>query len=149
MKRTLITAALLSAFIAMPASAQPRYDMGPGMMGGGMMGGPGMMGYQGAGTAGDCHSGYAALNLTDEQRAKLGDIRRDLWRKQQQLMTRMHDQDFHMHDIYAAGVDEARARKAFDAMTAAHKEMFEVSLEARKRIDAVLTEEQRKQLQRP
>ncbi len=152
MKRTLITVALLSAFFAMSASAQPGNDMHRGMMGGPgiMMGGAGMMGGPGAGMAGDCHSdGYAALKLSDEQRAKLGDIRRDLWRKQQQLMTRMHDQDFHMHDIYAPGVDEARARKAFDAMTAAHKEMFEASLEARKRINAVLTDEQRKQLQRP
>lgn len=147
MKRTLITAALLSAFIAMPASAHT--GMGGGRMGGGMMGGPGMMEYPGAGRAGDCHSAYAALNLTNEQRAKLEDIERDLWRKQRQLVSRMHEQDFHMHDIYAPGVDEAKARKAFDAMSVAHKEMFEASLDARKRIDAVLTEEQRKQLQRP
>jgi Spy/CpxP family protein refolding chaperone len=160
MKRTLITAALLSAFIAIPAAAHPGYGMGGGMMGGGMMGGGmmgggmggsrGMMGGPGAGMAGDCHSGgYAALDLTSEQRAKLQDIERDLWRKQRELMGRMHQQDSHMHDMYAAGVDEARARKAFDAMTAAHKEMFEASLDARKRIDAVLTEEQRKRMQRP
>lgn len=151
MKPTLITAALLSAFIALPAAAHTGYGMGGGMMGGGMGGGRGMMGGgPGAGLAGDCHSGgYAALDLTSEQRAKLQDIERDLWRKQRELMGRVHQQDFHMHDIYAAGVDEARARKAFDAMTAAHKEMFEASLDARKRIEAVLTEEQRKRMQRP
>jgi Spy/CpxP family protein refolding chaperone len=33
-------------------------------------------------------------------------------------------------------------------MAAAHKQMFETRLEARKRIDAVLTPEQRKQLGR-
>jgi Spy/CpxP family protein refolding chaperone len=159
MKRTLIPVALLSAFFAMPASAQPRNDvghgmmgggmMGGGMMGGGMMGGPGMMGDQGPGRAGDCHSGYAALNLTDEQRAKLGDIRRDLWRKRQEVMSRMHEQDIHMHDVFALGsVDENKARKAFDAMTVAHKEMFEASLDAGKRMNAVLTPEQREQLQR-
>lgn len=154
MKRTLITVALLSAFFAMPASAQPRNDMGHGMMGGGMMGsgmmgGQGMMGDRGIGRAGDCHSGYAALNLTDEQRAKLGDIRRDLWRKRQEVMSRMHEQDIHMHDVFAlGGVDENKARKAFDAMTVAHKEMFEASLDAGKRMNEVLTPEQREQLQR-
>lgn len=137
MKRTLITAALLSAFIAMPVSAQ-------GMMGGGMMGG------HGAGMAGDCGSGgYAALKLTSEQRAKLDDIQRDLSRKQQELMSRMHEQDFHMHDLFALGsVDENKARKSFDAMTEARKQMFEASLEAGKRMNAVLTPEQREQLNR-
>lgn len=142
MKRTLITAALLSAFIAMPVSAQ-------GMMGGGMMGG-GMMGGHGAGMAGDCGSGgYAALKLTSEQRAKLDDIQRGLSRKQQELMSRMHEQDFHMHDLFALGsVDENKARKSFDAMTEARKQMFEASLEAGKRMNAVLTPEQREQLNR-
>lgn len=98
---------------------------------------------------GDCHSGgYAALNLTNEQRAKLGDIRRDLSRKRQEVMSRMHEQDIHMHDVFALGsVDQNKARKAFDAMSVAHKEMFEASLEAGKRMNAVLTPEQREQLQ--
>jgi Spy/CpxP family protein refolding chaperone len=161
MKRTVIAAALVSALVAVPALAQQQGPgmhggmMGGGMMHGGMMGsgpgmmGGGMMGGPGAGMEGDCHyGGYAALKLTDEQRAKIGDIQRDTWRKRREIASRMHDQDFHMHDIYAAGVDEARARKAFDAMSAAHKEMFEASLEAGKRINAVLTPEQREQLQR-
>lgn len=156
MKSTLITAALLSTFIAMPAFAQPGGDMHRGMMGGPgmMMGGPGMMGgmgMMGGAGMGDCHSGgYAALKLTDEQRAKLSDIERDLSRKQREVMSRMHAQDVHMHDLFALGsVDESKARKAFDAMTVAHKEMFEASLEAGKRMNAVLTDEQRKRLQRP
>ena len=153
MKRTLITAALLSAFIAMPASAQPRPEMGGAMMGGmsgmtggmgGMMGGMGMMGGH------DCASGgYAALNLTSEQRAKIGDIQRDTWGKRKEIVSRMQEQDIHMHDVFALGsVDEDRARKAFDAMSVAHKEMFEASLEAGKRMNAVLTPEQREQLRR-
>ncbi len=148
MKRTLITTALLSAFIALPAAAQ----QGPGMMGGGMGGpgmmGGGMMGGPGAGFEGDCHSGgYAALKLTDEQRAKIGDIQRDLWRKRQQIMSRGHQQGFFMRDPLAlARLDEAAARKSFDAMSAAMKEMFDASLEAGKRVNAVLTDEQRSQL---
>jgi Spy/CpxP family protein refolding chaperone len=141
MKRTLVTAALLSAFIAMPALAQ-----GPGMQGG-MMGG-GMMGGPGAGMETDCHSGgYAALKLTSEQRAKIGDIQRDLWRKRHEIMSREHQQGFFMHDPMAmASVDEATARKSFDAMSAAMKQMFDASLEAGKRINAVLSDEQRSQL---
>jgi len=118
--------------------------MGPGMMGGGGYGpgqgmGPGMMG-------GGYGSGYAALNLTDEQRKKIDAIQEEVWSKQGELMGRMHAQSYRMHDFGKA--DDATARKAFDEMAAAHKQMFETRLEARKRIDAVLTPEQRKQLGR-
>ena len=74
------------------------------MMGDGM--GPGMMG-MGPGMMGGYGPGYAALDLSDEQRKK----------------------------IYA--IEEAM-----------HKQMFELRLEASKRIDAVLTPEQRKQIGR-
>jgi Spy/CpxP family protein refolding chaperone len=116
--------------------------MGPGMMGGGYgpdQGmGPGMMGGYGP--------GYAALNLSDEQRKKIDAIQEELWSKQGALMGRMHAQSSRMHD-FGKG-DDATARKAFDEMAVAHKQMFETRLEARKRIDAVLTPEQRKQLGR-
>ena len=147
MKRILITTALLSAFAAASVFAYPGAGMGYGM--GGYGAGYGMMGGYGGGPGWEegCHSDAGpALNLSSEQRAKLDDIQRDLWNRQQALMVRMHDQDFHMHDLYAPGVDEARARKAFDAMTAARKEMFEASLEAGKRMDAILNDEQRKLL---
>jgi Spy/CpxP family protein refolding chaperone len=90
--------------------------------------------------------GYAALNLTDEQRKKIDAIQEEVWSKQGELMGRMHAQSYRMHDFGKA--DDATARKAFDEMAAAHKQMFETRLEARKRIDAVLTPEQRKQLGR-
>jgi hypothetical protein len=45
-----------------------------------------------------------------------------------------------------ASLDEATARKSFDAMSAAMKQMFDASLDAGKRINAVLTDEQRSQL---
>jgi Spy/CpxP family protein refolding chaperone len=147
MKRTVITAALLSTFIALPAFAQQGPGMYGGMMGGGaMMGGPGMMGGQGAGNF-DCHDGYAALNLTSEQRAKIADIQRELWRKRQEIMSRGHQRGAYMRDPLAlASLDEAAARKSFDAMSAAMKQMFDASLDAGKRINAVLTDEQRSQL---
>jgi Spy/CpxP family protein refolding chaperone len=114
--------------------------MGPGMMGG-MMGqgmGPGMMG--GAGP-------YAALNLSREQRSKIAGIQQDLWRKQWDLMGKMHEERFHMHQLTSgAETDDSAVRKAYQAMADAHKQMFEAMLDTRKRIDAVLTKEQREQL---
>jgi Spy/CpxP family protein refolding chaperone len=167
MKRTLIGAAVAGAvLLAGTAFSQgygPGYGMGPGMMGGGygpgygmgqgmgpeMMGGGGYGPGQGMGPGmmgGGYGPGYAALNLTDEQRKKIDAIQEEVWSKQGELMGRMHAQSYRMHDFGKA--DDAAARKAFDEMAAAHKQMFETRLEARKRIDAVLTPEQRKQLGR-
>jgi Spy/CpxP family protein refolding chaperone len=44
-------------------------------------------------------------------------------------------------------VPEQAARKAYDASAALHKQMFENHLEAQKRIDSVLTPQQREQVQ--
>jgi Spy/CpxP family protein refolding chaperone len=122
----------------------PGYGMGPGMMGGygpGYGMGPGMMGGYGP-------WGYG-VDLTAEQRAKLAEIRQDMQRKQWALMGKMHEQGSPMYDAFAGGkFDEQAARKAFDAMTALRKQMFENWLEARKRMDAVFTPEQREQMQR-
>jgi Spy/CpxP family protein refolding chaperone len=159
MKRTLIGAALAAAAIAGTAVAQgygmgpgmmggngPGYGMGPGMMGGGM--GPGMMGGRmGPGMMGG-YGPYASLDLSDEQRQKIDAIQEDTWRKQGELMGAMHAQGYRMHESFDFGKDEAAARAAFDTMATMHKQMFELRLDARKRIDAVLTPEQRKQIGR-
>lgn len=152
MKRILIGAALAGAAILAGTALGQGYGMGPGMMGGGM--GPGMMGGgygpgQGMGPGmmgGGYGPGYTALNLTDEQRKKIDAIQEEVWSRQGELMGRMHAQSYRMHDFGKS--DDAAARKAFDEMAVAHKQMFETRLEARKRIDAVLTPEQRKQLGR-
>ena len=127
--------------------------MGPGMMGGmgpGMMGGygmgPGMMGGVGPGMMGG-YGGLGRLNLNDEQRAKIGEIQQDVARKQWELMGKMHEQGFHMQQ-FGPGVDENAARKAYQAMADAHKGMFELSLDSRKRIESVLTKDQLEQLRR-
>jgi Spy/CpxP family protein refolding chaperone len=141
MKRTVMGAALMAAgLLAVPAIAQMGYGPGYGMMGGYGMHGA-MMG------AGFGARDFESLKLSDEQRTKLADIERDVSQKQWEVMKRMHDQPFHMHDAYASGeLDENVARKSYDAMSAAQKEMFEIGLQARKRIDSVLTPEQRQQL---
>jgi Spy/CpxP family protein refolding chaperone len=123
----------------------PGYGMGPGMMGGygGYGMGPGMMGgYGGYGY------GYGP-DLSAEQRAKMADIQRDLARKQWELMDKMHEEGGPMYQAFGPGaVDEKAARKAFQVMADAQKQMFEAQLEARKKMDAVLTPEQREQMGR-
>ena len=103
MKRTLIGAAVAAAAILGGTAVGQGYGMGPGMMGGGygpgygmgpgMMGGygpgqgmgPGMMGGYGPGQGmgpgmmgGGYGPGYAALNLTDEQRKKIDAIQEEV-----------------------------------------------------------------------
>ena len=108
----------------------PGYGMGPGMMGGygpGYGMGPGMMGGygpgygMGPGMTGGC-SGYGrgnnALNLSDAQRQKIQKIQEGAARSQWEIMNKMHE-------AISQGWEEAQ-----------------------KKIDAVLTKEQREQLNR-
>jgi Spy/CpxP family protein refolding chaperone len=122
--------------------------MGPGMMGQGMMGmGPGMMGSYGMGP-GMMGGGYG-IDLSAEQRQKLFDIQRDVESKRWDLMGKLHAEGGPMAQAFAGGTfDEQAALKAYDTMAAAHKQMFETMLDARKRMDALLTPEQREQLKR-
>ena len=164
MKRKLITAAI-GAILATAAWAQtdPGYGpgdcgMGPGMMGGygmgsGMMGGNGMgMGGYGMGPGmmgGFGPGGYYGLKLSDEQRRKIADIQEQNWQKQWALMKSMHELQFRGARAESSGkTDDAEARKTYQAASELHKQMFENSLDARKRIDSVLTKEQREQLER-
>jgi Spy/CpxP family protein refolding chaperone len=165
MKRTLITLAS-ALLLGGSALAQP-YGMGPGMMGGygmgpGMMGGygmgPGMMGGYGRGGYGmgpgmmwgsEGGDALAGLDLSADQRKQIAAIQEETAKSRWQLMGAMHGQGYHMYGGFGPGpLDEAAARKAFDAMQATQKSMFELSLGARKRIDAVLAPEQREQLRR-
>jgi Spy/CpxP family protein refolding chaperone len=131
----------------------PRDGMGPGMRGGGygpghgmgrgMMMGPGMMG---PGMMG----GYGMpSDLTLEQRTRMAEIQQELRRQQSGVMQSMHSMMGSADGAAAGGAfDEQAARKNYDAVAALHKQMFENSLEARKRIDALLTPQQREQLRR-
>ena len=126
----------------------PGYGMGPGMMGGygpGYGMGPGMMGgYGGYGG----YRGYG-VDLSPEQRAKIADIQQELGRKQWGLMEKMHEEGGPMYQAFGSGAfDEKAARKAYETMAEAQKQMFEASLQMRKKLDAVLTPEQREQMGR-
>ena len=118
--------------------------MGGGMMGGGMMGG-GMMGGHRMGGAGPLE----ALGLSDEQQGKVRDIQRDLQKQHHALMGSMMELRWQSEDnAKSATFDEAAARKHYDAVAALQKRMFETRMEAQKRIQDVLTKEQREQLRR-
>jgi Spy/CpxP family protein refolding chaperone len=159
-----------SDYPSMMGGYGPGYGMGPGMMGGyggygmgpGMMGGyggygmgPGMMGGYGGygmgpGMMGGCGGygyGWAGLKLTDVQRSKIAKIQEEAARQRWDLMGKMHEQGFKMRELYASGkLDDAAMRQAYDTMAAMRKSMFENGLETRKKIEAVLTKEQREQL---
>jgi Spy/CpxP family protein refolding chaperone len=176
MKRILIAAATAALLVA-SASSQP-YGGGPGMMGGygggfgpgasaGMMGGyggggygpggygPGMMGGSGYGPgmmgggpgAGNCAAG-GGLNLSADQQAKLSALHAELAPKQWALMQKMRELDWRSEGGPGARFDEQAARKAYDAMADVRKQMFELSMENHKRVDAVLTPQQREQWRR-
>ena len=119
------------------------YGMGPGMMGGyggnGM--GPGMMYGYGANAG--------ALNLTDDQREKITKIQEALSTKHWELMGKMQEQQFKLRELSASGkTDDAVIGKAYRNIEGLRQQMWASGADAQKQIDAVLTKEQRDQLQR-
>ena len=142
--------ALTGAAIAQPSG------MGPGMMGGYGGMGPGMMGGSGGGYGmgpammfGYSNDAYAGLDLTPAQQKAIAGIREQASNTMWQLMGTMHGQGHHMQGMFGPGpLDEVGARKAFQAMAETQKAMFELQLDARKKIDAVLTNDQREKLSR-
>ncbi|MFC5498029.1 Spy/CpxP family protein refolding chaperone [Caenimonas terrae] len=121
----------------------PGWGMGPGMMGGGFGPGAGMM--QGYGPGG-CSA--AVSDLSAEQREKIAAIQREFTPKQFALMQQMQEIGWRSMDGPAGRFDEQAARRNYDAMADLRKQMFVNSLEAQKRVDAVLTPQQREQLHR-
>ena len=172
MKAGFAIAALTAACLSTFAAAQMGQGMGPGMMHGQGMGpgmmhgqgmGPGMMQGQhgmmgGRGMGGGMHAampgGHSfaaieALGLTDDQRAKVTEIRREMQRKSHALMGAKRELRWKSQDAAkAAEFDVAAARKRFDEGAAIRKQMFEARLETHKRIRDVLTREQLEQLRK-
>ncbi|HXZ52136.1 MAG TPA: Spy/CpxP family protein refolding chaperone [Burkholderiales bacterium] len=134
----------------------PGYGMGPGYgrgygygMGPGYGRGGGAGPEWGRGGCGGYGYGWENLKLTDEQRTKIDKILEDAARQRWELMGKMREQGWKMHELYASGkADDAALKQAYDTMSAMRKSMFENNLETRKKIDAVLTKEQREQLRR-
>ena len=138
------------------------YGMGPGMMGGyGMMHGPGMMGgygmMHGPGMMGGEGMMYGPgmtgmgpvwmLNLTDEQRAKIGKLQGELRKKQWATMGQIMDEREKLFELYSADSPDAKKvgavyGKIFDL----RRQMIEATIDTQNRMQALLTKEQRAQL---
>jgi len=133
------------------------YGMGPGMMGGygmgpGMMGGygmgPGMMGGQGMGP-GMMMGPYwgSGLDLTDEQQTKVNKIQDDTRKSHWNLMGEMMDKQARLRDLNQAPKrDSAAIDAANKDIGKLQQKMYDSSVEAQKRMEAVLTKEQQEKL---
>lgn len=118
-----------------PAHGRRGRAMQPDMMGGGHGRGGAMMG------------GFVIPDLSDAQRTQMAQIQQEFGRKHWALMGQMHEQGGPPDDGLQRGqFDEQAARRHHEAMLGIQKQMFENSLEARKRIDGLLTPQQREQL---
>ena len=90
-------------------------------------------------------AGYLdSLGLSEDQQKKIASIQEDLWNKRFALMQSMHTLGW--KSFGPGATSDVDASKAYEAMAALRKQMFDTSLEARKRIDEVLTKEQREEL---
>lgn len=118
------------------------YGMGPGMMGPGMMGGYGM-------GPGMMWAPYGDVNLTDEQNAKIATIQEEFSKKQWDVMNQMQDEQFKLQQLYSAPTrDSAAINEQFGRINQLRRQMWGNMAEARKKSDAVLTNEQRNAVRR-
>jgi len=114
------------------------YGMGPGMMGGGQGMGPGMMmgPYWGSG-----------LDLTSEQQTQVNKIQDDTRKSHWNLMNEMMNQQAKLRDLNQAPKrNDAAIDSAYKEIGKLQQKMYESSVEAQKRMEAVLTKEQQEKL---
>ena len=91
--------------------------------------------------------GYVRLDLTVDQRKKIDQILRETANAQWQLMGAMHQKGVHMDGMFGwQEFDEQEARTTYQPMADTHKSMFDLSLDARRRIDSILTKGQHEKL---
>jgi Spy/CpxP family protein refolding chaperone len=111
--------------------------MGPGMMGGYGMG-PGMMmgPYWGSG-----------LDLTAEQQTRINKIQDETRKSHWALMGEMMNQQARLRDLNQAPKrDDAAIDAAYKEFGKLQQKMYDSSVEAQKRMEAVLTKEQQEKL---
>ena len=128
--------------------------MGPGMMGPGMgMMGPGMMGGHGMGPGMMGGYGYGGPysggpDLTKEQAEKIDKIRDDLAKKEAPLMRQLFEEKRKLQGMYSSGADPTALDQAYRKTTDIERQVFDARADAQKRMNAVLTKEQRERMQR-
>jgi Spy/CpxP family protein refolding chaperone len=126
------------------------YGMGPGMMGGyGTMHGPGMMGGYGMYGPGMMGMGPVwMLNLTDEQRAKISKLQEQLRKKQWTTMGQIMDERQKLYELYSAeNPDPKKVGAVYGKIFDLRRQMIEAAIDTQNRAQAVLTQEQRAQLE--
>lgn len=132
----------------------PGTGAGPGMMGGagGYGMGSGMMGGAGSYGMGTGMTGYgpmAGLALSDDQRAKIGKFQQDPQSKFAELGGRMTEQWAKLRGLYSAEAPDSTAiLDAHKSMQELRREGLKDQLDARQKIEGVLTKEQHQQLRR-
>jgi Spy/CpxP family protein refolding chaperone len=124
--------------------------MGPGMMGGyGMMHGPGMMGGEGM-MYGPGMMGMGPvwmLNLTDEQRTKISKLQDELRKKQWATMGQIMDERQKLFELYSAeNPDPKKVGAVYGKIFDLRRQMIEAAIDTQNRTQALLTQEQRAQL---
>ncbi len=140
MKRGFVAAALAAACISPWAPGQTLPTMGDQGTGPSKLDRPVM----GQGTiAGINPADLAALDLTERQRDKVTEVQRDLQRKRGSVTASIRELRWKQQDMMRGSeFDAGAARKTHDEIAGLRKEMFEAALDARKRIEAVLTKQQ-------
>ena len=142
MTRILAVAALVA--MALPPSAVAESDPGRGAMLTGAVPAPDGRTAAGAMIPGLNPAALAALKLTADQRNKVTEIERDLKRKESTLIGSIRELRWKQQDAFKAPeVDVEAVRRNYDEMAALRKQMFDLALDGRKRIESVLTREQR------
>ena len=132
----------------------PGGGMGMMGMGGGMMGGMGMgpgggmgMGMGGPGMGMMGMGPMSMLDLSDEQRDKITKLSDDMRRKNWDTYGKIMDEQAKLRDLYSGEtVDVKKAGAVYGNISKLQQQVFETSLEAHNRVQAVLTKEQKEQL---
>ena len=126
------------------------WGMGPGMMGSGWGTGPGMMGGgwgMGPGLGGYGLGGVGLLELSPAQRTKLNAISDELRKKQWALLGQVQDDEAKLRDLSAQPEPDPKAvGSVYVHMSKLRQQMIESHANAMDQARAVLTPEQRNQL---
>jgi len=166
---SVLTVAVSHTLLAAPASA-PRagasdcartsrygagggYGMGPGMMGGDGMG-PGMMGGYSPGPGHGMGMGMGpdwaripGINLSDEQRTKINSIADETRKAHWNTMGAIMDQQSKLRDLYGSPKqDSAAIDDVYKTIGKLRAQMYDSTVEAHKRMEAVLSKEQQETL---
>ncbi|OJW51313.1 MAG: hypothetical protein BGO60_12235 [Thiobacillus sp. 65-1059] len=111
---------------------------GPGMMGGGWGMGAGMMGGRWG------MSPWSRSDLSADQRTKINTIRDETRRKNWELMGRLMDEQARLRDLYDAPTRDAGALdNGYKKVNELQRQIYDSSEDAYKRMEAILTKEQR------